>query len=229
LNVDLPNFYDEQETDVFHGVFQGIIPKKVAPHNKPFSRLTFRVNRTISPQSVDPENPDKRPVGLAFDLLQIFPVTSGSQSSAVYHLFNCPFWVDTISYVKQHLQKEEKILAPAVFVLEFCSQMNGQSLTLTGKTSDYGSIFNDKDFQWVIAHKGVKDEIRSIVPKLIQYRFKPVFANEVFVVFSNQPRLKSVSYTSHHVRSIYTNYLKEKVGKIKSLLLPPVFSKAGSK
>jgi len=52
---------------------EGIIPKVVL--DKPnFTRLTFEVNRTVSPKSTNPDSTDDRKMGLAFDWIKIFPI-----------------------------------------------------------------------------------------------------------------------------------------------------------
>ncbi|NJN85066.1 MAG: sulfotransferase family protein [Leptolyngbyaceae cyanobacterium SL_7_1] len=79
-------------SDVITTVFQGEIPASCLVSELPFTRLTFKVDRTTSLHSVDPTNLDTRPVGLAFDLIQLYPVNSPETTSAVSFLFDNPAW-----------------------------------------------------------------------------------------------------------------------------------------
>jgi len=53
--------------------FEGIIPASVL-NNTNYTRLTFQVNRTVSPKSTNPDSTDDRKMGLAFDWVKIFPI-----------------------------------------------------------------------------------------------------------------------------------------------------------
>lgn len=54
--------------------FEGIIPKAALSDKPNFTRLTFEVNRTVSPKSTNPDSTDDRKMGLAFDWIKISPV-----------------------------------------------------------------------------------------------------------------------------------------------------------
>jgi len=54
--------------------FEGTIPASALKSKNNFTRLTFEVNRTIAPKSIDPKSKDDRKLGLAFDWIKIFPV-----------------------------------------------------------------------------------------------------------------------------------------------------------
>ena len=54
--------------------FEGVIPLSVLQENPNYTRLTFKVNRTISPKSINPDSIDDRMLGLAFDWIKIIPL-----------------------------------------------------------------------------------------------------------------------------------------------------------
>lgn len=56
-------------------IFYGIVPRSVVDNSK-FIRLTFEVNHTTSPHSIDPQSNDDRKLGLAFKWLSINPINS---------------------------------------------------------------------------------------------------------------------------------------------------------
>jgi hypothetical protein len=60
--------------DAFHekgGTFETIVSKSMQVNNNNFCRLTFQVNRTISPNSVNPDSTDIRKLGVAMDWIKI--------------------------------------------------------------------------------------------------------------------------------------------------------------
>jgi FkbM family methyltransferase len=101
------------------------------------------------------------------------------------------FWIDTADFVQSHIEDGEKMIAPTEFKQRFPMQ-----------TRSYSSPFDeDADFQWAIIHKGMMNEIDYAVLKRITKEFIPVFANEVFVVFSKHDILPPVPANSPHLIS----------------------------
>jgi len=66
--IDLKVLQQEGKT-----VFEGMIPKSALDSEKKFTRLTFQVNRTINPKSINPDSSDTRMLGLAFEWIKIAP------------------------------------------------------------------------------------------------------------------------------------------------------------
>ena len=64
--IELKTLSHEEKT-----IFEGVIPKQALQTENNFTRFTFEVNRTINPQSVNPNSTDKRMLGVAFDLIKI--------------------------------------------------------------------------------------------------------------------------------------------------------------
>ena len=50
---------------------RGRIPRFTFARQRGFARLTFTVDRTIVPAEIDPTNGDRRPLGLAFNWIEI--------------------------------------------------------------------------------------------------------------------------------------------------------------
>ncbi|NJN85065.1 MAG: hypothetical protein HC881_00435 [Leptolyngbyaceae cyanobacterium SL_7_1] len=114
-----------------------------------------------------------------------------------------------IAFIQQHLEQKDTILAPTIFSLKFPAQMPFQQIEGIKKTQNYNpTVLQTSAFDWAILHKGMMRELGKILPKLALQGFKPVMANEVFVVFSKKPNLSPLSYTSPHVKSLYGGYVK---------------------
>ncbi|NJR40176.1 MAG: hypothetical protein HC781_16810 [Leptolyngbyaceae cyanobacterium CSU_1_4] len=69
-------------------------------------------------------------------------------------------------------------------------------------------LLNSSAFDWAILHKGMKQELGEILFTLLRQQYRPVYANDVFVVFSSDRQLPSLSFTSVHVKSLYIDELK---------------------
>jgi hypothetical protein len=54
--------------------FEGILSKVICTNNKKFVRLTFTINKTISPKSIYSDSSDSRLIGLAFSGIKITPI-----------------------------------------------------------------------------------------------------------------------------------------------------------
>lgn len=196
-------------SDEITTVFQGYIPSSCLISDLPFTRLTFSVSRTTSLHSVDPNNLDTRPVGLAFDLIQLYAAGSAASSCAVSFLFDSPAWQETIEFLQHRLEANDIILAPTIFSLKFSDHMPSQPVEGIKKTQNYNpNVLQSSAFEWAILHKGMAREMGAILPKLALSGFKPVLANEVFVVFSKHTNLPALSYAAPHVKSLYGGYGK---------------------
>jgi Sulfotransferase family len=194
-------------------IVKGTLPRSVL--SEPFTRLTFRINRTISAQSLKGGDRDNRPVGLAFTSIQTFPAAEKHTGTAAF-LFKSPAWKETIEFVQPHLKPGQKILAPTIFREQFPDRIPESYSLLPGEIRNYGR--GDR-FDWVILHKGMKQELGAILIRLIGY--SPVYANEVFVVFQRRSVLPALALTSPHVKSLYIDYLKhefhQKIQPLKQL------------
>ncbi|MGF1542258.1 MAG: hypothetical protein ACFCU5_17740 [Pleurocapsa sp.] len=97
-------------------------------------------------------------------------------------------WLDTAKFVNDRLKSVDRLLAPT----EFRKKIN--------QTFDYSfsQADNTNDFQWVVVHKGRLNEINFSFLEQIAQNFSPVFANEVFVVFSSYQSWEKIDENSSH-------------------------------
>jgi hypothetical protein len=185
-----------------HGatILQGTLPRSGL--TAPLTRLTFRVDRTATPQSINSSAKDQRQLGLAFTAIQTFPLAAESTGTAA-DLFKTPAWKDTIAFIQPHLQPGEKILAPTIFRSQFPGHVPEFHTALKDGIQNYGE---GNQFEWAIVHKGIKSELGGILFRL--WGYSAVYANEVFVVFRRGKSLPVLSPFSLHVKPLYVDYLK---------------------
>ncbi|MBD2088484.1 sulfotransferase family 2 domain-containing protein [Microcoleus sp. FACHB-1515] len=179
---------------------RGWVPRSHVAVDRPFQQITFTVDRVTTLTAVDPRNPDKRKVGVALNLIQLFPAAQIGEKSAIHWPFEeSQPWTDAIDFMRNHLRPDERLVAPdAVFQSKFFCEVY-----------DYETAIDKGiDFEWVLLNKGMAQHIFSMTLKAMQRGLKPVYANDVFVVFSSRSDLPSLSYSSHHVKALYLDRLK---------------------
>jgi hypothetical protein len=186
-------------------LLQGVVFKDTLNRNHPFAELTFRVNRTTSLNAVNPFDPDTRQVGVALNMVQVYPIPLEPKCSASLSLFEGEEWNAAIAFLQEHVKPDEVVIAPLAFKAKLPDQVY-----------DYDA-FGSTSSQWAVLHKGRTQQIGPMLLKLMMRGFNPVFANEVFVIFSTRKRLPQVNYTSRHVRPVYIDRVKRGV---ESLLKP---------
>jgi FkbM family methyltransferase len=118
------------------------------------------------------------------------------------------YWVDTANFVAAHRHPAESLLAPAAF-RERLEAIDAYSLHL--ETVDR--------FLWAIVHKGNLEALPCKLLRSIVRRFKPVFANEVFVVFTRRSALPAIDRSSPHLKAFREGLkaYQRKVGRSFSL------------
>jgi Sulfotransferase family len=186
-------------------ILQGTLPRSLL--TPPFTRLTFKTDRTLTPHSLNPNDRDTRSVGLAFTTFSTYPVNSSDSSSTAAFLFNSPPWRETIQFIKQNLKPDQKILAPNILQEQFPESIPTYHCKFPGTIRNYNPE-SFKSYDWAILHKGMKQEIGTLLPTLVLQQYQPVFANEVFVVFSRDRHLPTLPSTSPHVKSLYIDEFK---------------------
>ncbi|MEM9449992.1 MAG: sulfotransferase family 2 domain-containing protein [Cyanobacteria bacterium P01_E01_bin.6] len=177
------------------GTFQGIIAKEWLENHRPFTRLEFIVNRTASLNSVDPDNSDTRSVGLAIHRIRIFP-TDAAIAANQFTYFTFPnhdvFWREVADFLSSHLHADERLTAISEF-----SELFPRQFTLS--TEPFHGI---PQLNWVIVHKGA---YMNMHPESFEWAIKtlkPVFANTVFVVFSNRKDIPALPPWSSHILAL---------------------------
>jgi hypothetical protein len=173
-------------------VLRGQLLPSVLTSDRNFVRLAFQVDRTLSPQSLDPTNPDHRLLGLAFRWIKIYaPITVEFPEHDLA-------WVEVAEFVQQHLRDRDEMLAPAKFAARFPAQVlpyptPTQKITLPA---------------WVIVHKGQMHQLGRHRLQQIRSQFTPVFSNAVFVVFAAPDRKLNVQAETEHLTS-FDNQLEQ--------------------
>jgi len=100
--------------------------------------------------------------------------------------------VDTAKFVEAHLRAGERLITPSLFGTKF-----------PGENLLYSSSLIEHNYQWAIIHKGMLEIIGYHLLKGVIKKFKPVFANEVFVVFSTHTEMADVDRNSPHIQSLW--------------------------
>lgn len=101
-------------------------------------------------------------------------------------------WLNTLEFIQVNLQLEANIIAPA----EFSDKLE--------KVYDYSYSYylNPDKVQWLIVHKGFTSEINNDFLREFTKIASPVFANEVFVIFS-QSNLPQINSKSIHLEALW--------------------------
>lgn len=110
------------------------------------------------------------------------------------------YWVDTAKFVQEHIKHEDRLLAPA----DFCKELPGAYpyssifvYDIINSISPQGSL----NFQWLLIHKGMIEQLDYNFLKSITKELNPVFANEVFVVFSSHKQLTPLDSSYLHLQA----------------------------
>jgi hypothetical protein len=165
--------------NTFLVIYQGTIPTTALESDRPFTRLRFQVPHTLSHQSLDPSNPDHRPVGIALNHLRLSPAVPLLAASDRPFLFpvDDDYWRETAQFVAKHCRATERIVAPLEFAEGFPQQVTSYPQMHDGTPLSL--------HQWVVVHKGQLQQLPVGVLRTVRH-WKPVFANPVFVVLTSQ-------------------------------------------
>ena len=104
------------------------------------------------------------------------------------------YWNKVLDFLSANTQAKDKIVAPSEFQPFFSNFF------------DYTSTFSEnikvEDFDWVIVHKGNLAQIELSLLWWTLYELKPVFANEVFVVFT-QSTIQETNLNKVHIEVLW--------------------------
>jgi hypothetical protein len=181
--------------DPMSGIFYGVIHPAWLTSDRPFSRIEFIVNRTASPQSIDPTNKDTRLVGLAIHRVYIFPtreMLSPDRLPSVDFPEEDSCWQETADFLAQHIRDDEQMVARYEFSAKFPKQF-----TLPSEPFQHLS-----DLNWVVVHKGDYLSMHSESLEWAMKNLEPAFANTVFVVLTNRSDVPKISRWSSHVLAL---------------------------
>ena len=179
-----------EKPDCFLVVYYGKIEKDKINGSHPFTRLTFQINRTQSLQSLYPDNPDHRPIGLAFNRIYISPQVESFSAQNRMFLFpkDDVYWQEAALFIQKHQVNTDTVFAP----LEFAEGLAGFKDSYPSNILPYEAETNMlKRCIWGVVHKGQLDRIPTSVLGHVR-SWKPVFANSVFVILSSQTSLPSL-------------------------------------
>ncbi|MBW4466521.1 MAG: sulfotransferase family 2 domain-containing protein [Pegethrix bostrychoides GSE-TBD4-15B] len=190
-------------------VFKATIPRSALRSDAPLTRLTLTVERTISLRAVQPEAGDDRVVGLAVHCILCFPVGERPQiaQDSYFLYFLLPehdrAWRAAANFIKQHLRPAETIAAPLEFAERFPKAF-----------CFYTEDFRERQgLAWVVVHKQLIEEIDPASLDWIARRFRPVFANTVFVIFSSRD-LPRASLRTNDLRAFWKSWLRLKLARL---------------
>ncbi|MCU0569267.1 MAG: sulfotransferase family 2 domain-containing protein [Oculatellaceae cyanobacterium Prado106] len=192
-------------------ILQGQIPRSALTRS-PFTLLTFTVDRAITPQTLNPNHPDARPVGVAFQSFQVFPSQDTAQDKTVGRdtaafLFQQPTWQAIAKFMQQNLQPGQQILAPTLFQTLFPDAIPVYCPMLPALRNYNPELLQTGAFDWVIVHKGMKAELGAIIRRM-GLGFVPRFANEEFIVLACRPQPIALPWRDPHVKALYVDAVK---------------------
>jgi SAM-dependent methyltransferase len=103
------------------------------------------------------------------------------------------YWLAATQFIKEHHQHGELLLAPDEFVEQFSTVHSYDSTFVPGQL--------DVAYPWVVIHKGRLGSLHPDFLQALAVEGRPVFANEVFVVFATEQGLPPVDADSAHLRA----------------------------
>ncbi|MEM7771527.1 MAG: sulfotransferase domain-containing protein [Cyanobacteria bacterium P01_A01_bin.37] len=108
------------------------------------------------------------------------------------------YWLTAIDFLKDRLQNDAAVLAPNEFKehIQPCLFRNYRA-SFQGATA--------ASFNIVVVHKGLIDRIQASLLDAIDQTFVPIFANEVFVIFSrsDDPKAAEAARGSSHLQAYW--------------------------
>jgi FkbM family methyltransferase len=97
------------------------------------------------------------------------------------------YWTEAKGFLRQHIQAGDKLIAPPQLKKEFEN--------LYSYSFSYGT--DVEFFDWMLVHKGMVEKFNRTFLTTAVDTFKPVFANEVFVVLAKQNLGNVIALSSH--------------------------------
>ncbi|MBE9222219.1 FkbM family methyltransferase [Cyanobacterium stanieri LEGE 03274] len=102
------------------------------------------------------------------------------------------YWNSTYQFIKKNCKKGDLVIAPTPFEQEL------------ENTIDYSKInsLDIKNIQWFVIHKGMIEDLdREFIDQAIE-KLSPVFANEVFVILSQNDKLNKIAADNIHLTTL---------------------------
>jgi hypothetical protein len=116
-------------------------------------------------------------------------------------------WQNVYTYLSTRLKESDAVLAPDGLksIAETHQKSHPASPSQTYQNYFASTYLKAEDFDWVVIHKGMVNDIDSVFLDQVEDEFHPVFANDVFVVFSPKKSWRHFFVgRSPHVSAYYT-------------------------
>ena len=118
---------------------------------------------------------------------------------------NDQYWTSTLDFLEPVIRKADKIIAP----VEFEEKLDNVI------PYDCVDTENLEPFSWVIIHKGMIETLEYEFLEIILERYAPVFANEVFVVFTFLNNMSRLNNNDVHLKGFLESF-RGMYGRLKS-------------
>ena len=118
---------------------------------------------------------------------------------------NDQYWTSTLDFLEPVIRKADKIIAP----VEFEEKLDNVI------PYDCVNTENLEPFSWVIIHKGMIETLEYEFLEIILERYAPVFANEVFVVFTFLNNMSRLNNNDVHLKGFLESF-RGMYGRLKS-------------
>ncbi len=122
------------------------------------------------------------------------------------------FWEDVRNFIDHNKNSEDIIIGPTEFFEVIPSIIPDFILKYDNRFE-----IGEKELQidWFIVHKGMLNNINLDVIKLVISTFRPVLANDVFIVFARfDKNLPEIDKNTDHYRALIIEIEKKNLGKI---------------
>lgn len=103
------------------------------------------------------------------------------------------FWTETADFVAEHIGPGESVLAPDIFWWRF------ERIARYCNTA----LRPHERYDWAVLHKGELERIERGFLSALPASMRPVFANEVFVVWTRRPGPASVAVADPHLAAYF--------------------------
>ncbi len=116
-------------------------------------------------------------------------------------------WQDVYTYLSTRLKASDAVLAPDGLksIAETHQKTQLASTPQTFQNYFASTYLKAEDFDWVVIHKGMVNDIDAKFLDQVDDELSPVFANDVFVVFSQKKSWRQFFVgRSPHVKAYYT-------------------------
>lgn len=122
------------------------------------------------------------------------------------------YWTYTTDFIMSHVYDGEKLIAPVEF-----------KELLGDKVVSYSDPYVvNYDIGWAVFHKGRLEEIEIQTLRYVHKFFTPVYANEVFVIFSNHKDLSEINSTSPHIKSYWEKIKRRRFESLKKIKIKAI-------